>query len=373
MFDRSLENGKEREVNRVGETLDDLRWRIIHGGEAGRNMDRSFFYAVRTTGIYCRPDCRSKRPRRENTLFFDDPRDAEMAGFRPCLRCRPRGDDEDSRKLIQICELIDASDDVPVLADLAAAAGIGGERLRKMFRLRLGITPQVFAQARRRQRLRDLLPGADSVTGAFYDAGYGGSSRFYEKDGQRLGMKPKCYRRGGVGERISFMTADCPLGRMLVARTAAGICTIEIGDDDQALEAALRKRFDRACLTPEPSDGDWKRIVMTVIDLIEEPQRSHDLPLDIRGTAFQERVWQGLMTIPCGETWSYAQVARAIGAPTAVRAVASACARNPLLLAIPCHRVVREDGSIGGYRAGTDRKRHILENERSKIKKNDTA
>ncbi|MEZ5825165.1 MAG: bifunctional DNA-binding transcriptional regulator/O6-methylguanine-DNA methyltransferase Ada [Geminicoccaceae bacterium] len=340
------------------------RWRIIHGETPTDPARGDFVYAVLTTGIYCRPDCRSKKPRRDNTSFFDDWQRAERAGYRPCKRCRPRGEDAETLAVQCICEVIDAAEDMPGLAELAAAAGISPDRLRRLFRKRLGMSPRDYAVARRRRRLRETLAGAASVTEAFYDAGYGGSSRFYEDEGLRLGMKPDRYRRGGEGEAIDFLVVDSPLGRMLVARTDKGVCAIDFGDDDRALEQALRHRFDAATIRREADDGSWNVLVPAIVTMIEQPGRSHSLPLDIRGTVFEERVWQALLDIPCGETRSYGEVAVAIGSPAAVRAVAGACARNPLLVAVPCHRVVRGDGSTGGYRAGTERKVTLLERER---------
>ena len=342
----------------------ELRWRIIHGEAMRDSSAGAFLYAVMTTGIYCRPDCRSRKPGRVNTRFFDDWQSAERAGYRPCKRCHPRGDDGEVLIIQQLCEIIDRAEETPSLAMLAEGTGLSPERLRRLFRTRLGMSPREYARARRRRRLRGVLAASSSVTEAFYEAGYGGSSRFYEDDGLGLGMKPDRYRRGGEGETIAFLIVDSPLGRMLVARTGKGVCAIDFGASDAELEAGLRRRFCRANVKCENDGPGWREVIEAIVSMIEQPGRMEAFPLDIRGTVFEERVWHSLMKIPCGETRSYGEIAKAIGAPSAIRAVAGACARNPLLLAIPCHRVVRGDGSTGGYRAGAGRKARILDNER---------
>jgi AraC family transcriptional regulator of adaptative response/methylated-DNA-[protein]-cysteine methyltransferase len=332
-------------------------------------MDGRFLYAVATTGVYCRPSCGARLARRENVSFHLSCAAAERAGFRACRRCRP---DEPPRAqrvaaaMAAACRRIAAAvaegADAPDLAALAQEAGFSPFHFHRQFRAAIGVTPRAYAAARRGQLVRDRLGEADaSVTAAIHDAGYGSASRFYETADALLGMTPSAYRAGGRDARIRFATAGTSLGPILVAGTDKGICAIEFGDTPEALIRALNERFARATLVE--ADPDFARLVADVVAAVESPAEKRDLPLDVRGTAFQLRVWQALRTIPAGETASYADVAKTIGDPAAVRAVAGACAANPAAVVIPCHRVVRKDGGLSGYRWGVARKRRLLERE----------
>jgi AraC family transcriptional regulator of adaptative response/methylated-DNA-[protein]-cysteine methyltransferase len=327
-------------------------------------FDGRFVYGVKTTGVYCRPSCRSRPARDENIVFHAGPEAAERAGFRPCKRCRPdqAGEaDPQAMAVRRACELIRAAQTPPALEDLAAAAGLSPFHFHRVFRKVTGVTPRAFAAAEQARRLEAALPGAASVTEAIYDAGFSGSGRFYATAPGRLGMTPTAVRRGGAGAVIRFAVGETSLGSILVAATDKGVCCILLGNDPEALVRDLQDRFPRARL--EGADPDFERTVAQVVGLVEAPGRRHDLPLDIQGTAFQQRVWEALRAIPPGATASYAEVARAIGQPGASRAVARACAGNPLAVAIPCHRVVRTDGDLSGYRWGVERKRELLRRE----------
>ncbi len=341
---------------------DDACWAAVLARDPGAGG--RFVYAVRTTGVYCRPGCTARTPRRENVSFHPTCEAAEAAGFRPCLRCRPDGPSPAVRReevVARACRLIDGAETPPPLADLAAAAGMSAFHFHRVFRDVMGVTPATYARARRAERMATALPGAGSVTGAIYEAGYGASSRFYAEAGERLGMTPSRYRRGGAGETIRFGVGACSLGAILVAATERGVCAILLGDDPDALVRDLQDRFPAADLIGgDPTFEAW---MARAIGIVEEPGRAHALPLDIGGTAFQQRVWEALMAIPPGTTATYAEVARAIGAPGASRAVALACGANALAVAIPCHRVVRSDGTLSGYRWGVDRKRDLLTRE----------
>ena len=329
-------------------------------GAAGR-----FVYAVRTTGVYCRPACASRLPRRENVSFHLTCEAAEAAGFRPCLRCRPQDAgpvSPRSEAVIRACRMIEAAETPPSLAALATAAGLSTFHFHRVFKESTGVTPAAYARAHRAAKLTGGLKGAATVTEAIYEAGYAAPSRFYAEARDRLGMAPTAYRRGGVGRRIRFRTGRCVFGLVLVAATERGLCAILLGDDPASLEQDLRTRFPAADLIA--GDAAFSEWIAGAIALVEAPGRAHDLPLDIGGTAFQQRVWQALRAIPAGATASYADIARAIGAPGSARAVALACAANPLAVAVPCHRVVRADGALSGYRWGTERKRALLALER---------
>ena len=326
--------------------------------------DGQFFYAVRTTGVYCRPSCGARPARAENLSFHLTAKAAEQAGFRPCKRCRP---DEMGRIDPQVeavrraCILIEMDEDAPSLETLAGAAGLSPFHFHRVFKKVTGVTPKAYAAGEQARRAREGLSGARTVTEAIFDAGYNSSSRFYETSASRLGMTPTAWRRGGAGETIRFAVGESSLGAVLAAATDKGVCAILIGDDPEALVRDLQDRFPRADL--EGADERFAQTVATVVGLIEAPGSRMDLPLDIRGAAFQQQVWSALREIPAGSTMSYAEVARAIGRPGAARAVAQACARNPLALAIPCHRVVRTDGALSGYRWGVERKRELLRRE----------
>jgi len=337
------------------------RWQAVQQRDS--ESDGRFVYAVRTTGIFCRPSCPSRRPKRENVVFFADPESAVEAGFRPCRRCRPdqRGPSPAERAVARACRLIETSEELPSLDALAESVGLSPHHFHRTFKRLTGVTPRAWAAERRAARLRDNLVAAQSVTSAMYDAGYAASSRLYEESGQRLGMRPTEFRAGGPGQRIRFALAETSLGTLLVAATERGVCAIEFGDDPQALVTTLQDRFHQAELLG--ADPAFEETVARICAYVEQPAGSLDLPLDIRGTAFQHRVWAELRKIPAGQTFSYAEVARAIGSPGAHRAVAQACARNPVAVAVPCHRVVRTDGGLSGYRWGVARKAALIARE----------
>lgn len=342
--------------------VDDLRWAAVLARDPA--ADGSFVYAVRTTGVYCRPSCGSRRARRENVQFHATAAEAERAGFRPCLRCRPQqppGLDPQTARIAETCRVIDAAAEPPSLRELAAHAGLTPSQLHRLFKRVTGVTPGAYVRARRAERVRAALARSESVTAALYEAGFNSSGRFYEAAKGMLGMAPSRYRAGGVDTRIRFAVGQCSLGAILVAATERGLCAIHLGEDPDTLVRELQDRFPRAELLG--GDAAFEQRVARVVGFVEAPRRGLDLPLDVRGTAFQQRVWQALQTIPAGETVSYAELARRIGAPGSARAVAGACAANPLAVAIPCHRVVRTDGSLSGYRWGVERKRALLDRE----------
>lgn len=329
------------------------------------NADGRFFYGVVTTGVYCRPVCKSRQPARENVRFFENSAEAQAAGFRPCKRCRPDAPqqaDPHARMVLQACAVLDAAERCPTLAELAQAVGFSPYHLQRIFRAKVGVSPRQYFLEKQAERVRAALPAGGSVTDAIYQSGYGSSGEFYRQSNQILGMKPADYQNGGRGAQIRYAIAECDLGWALIAATALGICAIEFGEAPQVLEARLKERFpDADILEQDEPFGAW---VQAVLSLLERPKNRLELPLDIRGTAFQRQVWQALREIPAGCTVSYADVAQKIGRPTAARAVAQACAANHLAVAVPCHRVVRGDGSLGGYRWGLERKRRLLEKER---------
>jgi len=341
---------------------DDARWEVVRRRDPA--FDGKFFFAVRTTGVFCRPSCASRPARRENVSFFSSAEAAEKAGFRACKRCRPDkvGAPDPKAEAVRLaCARIEAAEEAPSLAALAACAGLSPYHFHRLFKQATGVTPKAYAAQMKARRAADGLRKAGTVTEAIYDAGFNSSSRFYETAAARLGMTPTALRRGGAGEAIKFAIGEASLGAVLVAATAKGVCAIMLGDDPDALAHQLQDRFPRAELVG--GDEDFERMVAAVVGLVEAPGRSLDLPLDIRGTAFQERVWRALRAIPPGATATYAEIAKAVGQPKAVRAVAQACAANPLAVAIPCHRVVRSDGDLSGYRWGVERKRKLLDRE----------
>jgi AraC family transcriptional regulator, regulatory protein of adaptative response / methylated-DNA-[protein]-cysteine methyltransferase len=326
--------------------------------------DGTFVYAVRTTGVYCRPSCASRAARPENVSFYRTCAEAEAAGFRPCRRCRPDAPGLAERRaeaVARACRLIETAETAPTLAALAGAAGMSAYHFHRVFKAATGVTPRAYAAAHRAAGLAARLPGAGSVTEALYEAGYGAASRFYAEGAPRLGMAPALYRKGGAGLRIRFGIGACSLGAILVAATDRGICAILLGEAPEPLLRDLQDRFPGAEIVG--GDPDFEGWMARVIGLVEAPGRGLDLPLDIRGTAFQQRVWEALQRIPVGSTASYAEIARAIGLPAATRAVARACGANPIAVAIPCHRVVRADGALSGYRWGVARKRDLLQRE----------
>ncbi len=346
-------------------TENDPRWAQVLARDPA--ADGSFYYSVRTTGVYCRPSCAARRALAENVRFHTTRAEAEQAGFRPCKRCKPDQPSLVERHVAQVteaCRLIETAETPPSLESLAAHLKVGPHHFHRIFKRITGLTPRKYAVAHRNQRLRGQLGEADSVTDAIFEAGYNTNSRFYEKSDEVLGMTPTNYRAGGSNSEIRFAVGESTLGAILVARSERGVCAILMGDDPHALVRNLEDRFPRAHLIG--GDTDFEQLVATVVGFVEAPATGLDLPLDIRGTAFQQRVWQALREIPAGQTASYTEIARRIGAPTAVRAVAGACAANALAVAIPCHRVVRGDGSLSGYRWGVERKRHLLDLEKKR-------
>ena len=343
-------------------------WDAVLSRDASR--DGSFVFAVRSTGIYCRPSCPARRPRREHVRFFQLPEAAEQAGFRACLRCHPRrAKTEDPQiELVQrICHAIDEHNEEPLtLKTLSAETGISAHHLQRTFKEVMGITPRQYKENRRLTDFKARIKSGAKVTDAMYDAGYGSSRSLYEKSSERLGMTPATYGRGGRGMRIIYTIADCGLGRVLVAATERGVCSVALGDTDSELIAALLTEYPNASIDSQdtvisPALNLWLDKVLTQIN---GQKASIDLPLDIQATAFQWRVWEELRRIPLGSTRSYQEIAAAIGKPKAVRAVAGACASNHLAVVIPCHRVIREDKHLGGYRWGLERKRTLLEREK---------
>jgi AraC family transcriptional regulator of adaptative response/methylated-DNA-[protein]-cysteine methyltransferase len=349
---------------RTALSVDDRRWEAVKCRD--RSVDGTFYYSVLTTGIYCRPSCASRRPRRENVGFHASPADAERAGFRACKRCRPAEAGLAERQASAVsaaCRLIADAEEVPSLDALAAAAAMSRFHFHRVFKAHTGVTPKAYADALRATRLRDELAARDTVTEAIYGAGFNSNGRFYAASSALLGMTPTAFRTGGNGAAIRFAVGECSLGSVLVAATDKGICAIQLGDDPDALVHALQERFPKAQLIG--NDEAFEQLVSRVVGLIEAPGSASDLPLDVRGTAFQRLVWQALRGIPPGERASYAEIAARIGRPKAVRAVAQACASNDIAVAIPCHRVVRTDGALAGYRWGIERKRALLEREKA--------
>ncbi|HXU60923.1 MAG TPA: bifunctional DNA-binding transcriptional regulator/O6-methylguanine-DNA methyltransferase Ada [Polyangia bacterium] len=338
----------------------DPRWSRVLSRDP--QADGEFLYAVRTTGVFCRPSCPSRRPRPENVTFFANPDSAQRAGFRACQRCRPDRPADPGAEVARLCRLLDAPDEPPGLADLARSSGLSPFQVHRRFRAATGLSPKAFASGRRAERFRGALRSGRSVTEAIYEAGFGSSARVYQQADRLLGMTPSAFRAGGLAATIHFATSPCSLGTVLVGVTERGVCTILLGDDPDSLARALAQQFPRATRLPAPET--MAVVVRRVVELVETPARPVRLPLDLRGTAFQLRVWEALTRIPAGRTVSYAELAAAVGAPTAARAVARACATNRLAVAIPCHRVIRGDGDLSGYRWGLERKRALLERER---------
>ena len=344
-------------------STDDARWHAVLNRDAG--ADGQFVYAVRSTGIYCRPICPSRRPRRAVVEFYPHTESAEHAGFRACKRCRPNARDGDASGIDQVrrvCAALHAGTETPRhLDDLAALAGTSQRQLHRLFKRMVGITPRQYADACRLSRFKALVKDEPGVTTALYDAGYTSSSRLYESAGERLGMTPDHYRRGAPGVALRYATTTTPLGTVLLGATDRGIAAVYLGDSDAELVDALHQEFPLAAVSLDRETlQPWLELVVRHLD---GHVPSLELPLDIRATAFQRQVWQALRRIPLGQTRTYKELAQAIGRPTAARAVGQACAHNPVSLAVPCHRAVREDGGLGGYRWGLDRKRKLLAKE----------
>lgn len=355
-------NASTKHAALAAATLGDPRWNAVAQRDAA--FDGKFYYSVSTTGVYCRPSCAARPARPENVRFHSTREDAEKAGFRPCKRCRPDQPalaERHAATITEACRIIEAAENPPNLQTLATQAGMSTWHFHRLFKQITGLTPREYTTAQREKRMRGELDHGGTVTDAIHDAGYGSSSRFYEKSNQVLGMTPTRYRAGGASTEIRFAIGECSLGAILVAQSKRGVCAILIGDDPDALARNLQDRFPRATLLG--GDRDFEQLVAIVVGFVEAPQIGLDLPLDVRGTAFQQRVWQALREIPPGRTVSYTELANRIGAPKAVRAVAGACAANALAVAIPCHRVVRNDGGLSGYRWGVERKRALLDRE----------
>jgi len=356
-MNKTLENEKL-----ATSTMSDPRWASIL--ERDKSADGTFYYSVRTTGVYCRPSCAARLARPENVSFFRTIEEAEAAGFRACKRCKPNGrslEEENAAIVARVCRLIERSEESLSLEKLAKFAGLSVFHLHRTFKAVTGLTPSGYAAAHRSKRVRRSLVKRSSVTDAIYDAGFNSNSRFYENANEVLGMTPTSFRDGGANTLIHFAIAECSLGSILVAKSERGVCAVLLGDDPLMLVRDLQDQFPKADLVGD--ERGYEDLVAKVIGLVEKPSVGQDLPLDIRGTAFQQRVWKALQQIPIGSTASYADIARTIGMPKAVRAVAQACAANHIAVAIPCHRVIKNDGGLSGYRWGVERKRTLLERE----------
>src|SRR6266480_4462305 len=343
---------------------DDARWDAVKRRDHA--ADGAFVYSVRTTGVYCRPSCAARLPRRDNVTFHATWADAERAGFRPCKRCRPNQParaEAHAALVANACRSIEEAEEPPTLDELAQAAGMSRFHFHRVFKAVTGVTPKAYVAGDRAKRVREELASRETVTQAIYGAGFNSNGRFYAAAPGLLGMTPTQFRSGGSGNVIRFAVGECSLGAILVAATAKGVCAIQFGDDPEALVRALQDRFPKAQLLG--GDQAFERLVAKVVGFVEAPAQGLDLPLDIRGTAFQQRVWKAIRDIPAGATASYRDLAKRLGAPKAVRAVAQACGANAIAVAIPCHRVVRTDGSTSGYRWGVERKRALLDREKA--------
>lgn len=343
-------------------TVDDPRWAQVVARD--KEADGKFWYSVATTGIYCRPSCPSRGANPKNVGLHATLADAKATGFRACKRCNPDGlslDAENAALIAKACRLIEQSEEVPSLAGLADAMGRSPSHFHRLFKSATGLTPRAYAAGHRAGRVRAELGREGSVTEAIYDAGFNSSGQFYEQATSLLGMTPSRYKAGGTDEEIRFAIGECSFGAILVASSEKGVASILIGDDPNMLAEDLQDRFPKARLVG--GDAEYEKLVARVVGFVEAPNLGLDLPLDVRGTAFQQRVWQALREIPAGRTASYSEIAAKIGLPKSVRAVAGACAANNIAVAIPCHRVVRNDGALSGYAWGVDRKRQLLEVE----------
>ncbi|MBF6031739.1 bifunctional DNA-binding transcriptional regulator/O6-methylguanine-DNA methyltransferase Ada [Pseudomonas sp. P155] len=344
------------------DTEHDPRWAAVLARDP--QADGQFVYAVKTTGIYCRPSSLARLPKPQNVEFFDTAQQAESAGYRPSKRASKDQSDvaaQHAATVATACRQIEMAENPPALNELAETAGLSPFHFHRVFKAATGLTPRAYAAAHRSRRVRERLADGNSVTDALYDAGFNSNSRFYESANQLLGMKPGDYRAAGQNNDIHFAVGQCSLGAILVAQSERGVCAILLGDDPHQLVCDLQDQFRNANLIG--ADSGFEQLIAKVVGFIEAPAIGLDLPLDVRGTAFQERVWQALREIPLGSTASYAEIAQRIGAPTSMRAVAQACGANRLAVAIPCHRVVRSDGNLSGYRWGVERKRQLLERE----------
>ena len=353
----------EKAESRAAATVADPRWIAVVARDP--KAEGTFFYSVRTTGVYCRPSCGARTANPENVSFHSSAADAELAGYRPCKRCKPGQPQLAERHaalVAQLCRYIENAEQAPGLEELARHAEMSAYHLHRIFKAVAGLTPKAYAAAHRMKRVRAELDRSETVTEAIFEAGYNSVGRFYETSNRALGMSPTSFRAGGANTEIRFAIGECSLGSILVAASERGVCAILLGDDPDELSRDLQDRFPQAGLIG--GDAGFEQLVAKVVGLVEAPRLGVDLPLDLRGTAFQQRVWQALREIPVGETASYTEIARRIGSPKAARGVARACAANALALAIPCHRVVRSDGGLSGYRWGVERKRALLDREK---------
>ncbi|MEH2245121.1 bifunctional DNA-binding transcriptional regulator/O6-methylguanine-DNA methyltransferase Ada [Nostoc sp.] len=351
--------------------LSETLWEAVLNRDA--TIDGKLFYGVRSTGVYCRPICPSRRPNRNQVCFFDSAKEAESAGFRPCKRCQPQSQTVSNpakAKVLTACRYIEAQvDRIPTLSELSSQVGMSPSYLQKVFKQIIGVSPFQYADALRSQRLKQRLQEGEEIAHAVYDTGYGSSSQLYEKAPNQLGMTPKTYQQAGKTISIVYAIAPCPLGYLLVATTEKGICAVKLGDEADKLEHILNQEFNQADIVRDhQTHKEW---IQAILDFIAGDETHLDLPLDVRGTAFQKQVWQALQKIPYGETRTYADIARDLAKPHAVRAVGNACGANPIALIVPCHRVLRSDGSLGGYHWGIERKQKLLIQE-SKLIKDDS-
>lgn len=341
----------------------DPRWQAVCARD--RAFDGRFFFAVRSTGIYCRPSCPARRPRPQNVVFHASAAEAAAAGFRACRKCHPDRPQQwalNSQIVTEICRMLEASETIPKLDELARKSGFSTYHFHRLFKAATGLTPRQYALEHRAQRVRDGLANGASVTSTIHGSGYSSASRFYESTDDMLGMTPSAYRAGGANMDIRYAISDSSLGKILVATTERGVCAIFLDNDAQELENELHRRFPKATIAP--AGADFEGTVRKVVAFAENPKRTLDLPLDLQGTAFQQRVWKALRDIPPGKTATYGEIAQRIGAPDAVRAVGTACGANHVSLAVPCHRVIGKDGKLTGYRWGVERKKMLLERER---------
>lgn len=340
----------------------DQLWALVLGRSA--KADGEFVYAVKSTGIFCRPSCPSRRPRRDQVEFFDSPGEAQHAGYRACRRCRPQQRNAQMEKVEAACRYIEQNlEETLSLEQIASAVGLSSFHFQRLFKRSLGISPREYQQAQRAGKFKQALQSDSRITDAIYEAGYSSSSRAYENSNQHLGMTPTAFRRHGEGVQISYTIVSSELGKLLIATTPRGVCAVRFGESERKLEQDLRREFSAAEILR--GDRDLKGIAVTVQNLLTQPASASEIPLDIQGTAFQQRVWSALRMIPRGQTRSYTDVARQIGSPTSVRAVANACGSNPVAVVIPCHRVVQKNGSMAGYRWGVERKAALLRAEQA--------
>jgi AraC family transcriptional regulator, regulatory protein of adaptative response / methylated-DNA-[protein]-cysteine methyltransferase len=353
---------KPRPTDVATATEKDPRWARIQARD--KSADGVFWYTVVTTGVYCRPSCPSRAANPKNVRLHDSLREARATGLRPCKRCNPEGsslDAENATLIAKACKIIEQRSEEASLEELAAAVELSPSYFHRLFKATTGLTPKGYASAHRSSRVRAKLESGSSITQAIYDAGFNSNGRFYENSAGILGMTPTQFRNGASDEEIHFAVGQCSLGAILVATSKVGVVSILIGEDPDSLVRTLQDRFPKAQIIG--ADAAYEQLIAKVVGLAESPRVNVDLPLDVRGTAFQQRVWQALREIPAGSTATYSEIARRIGSPKAVRAVAGACAANPIAVAIPCHRVIRNDGALSGYRWGVERKRVLLDRE----------